>query len=574
MVRRFCDSGWLFLLAGLALCAAGILLPAQQHVSKLRHQLHGLNHQHRLAMQHLELHARVLNELSNDDPALIKRLAAAHFNVVPAGERPVLRNAHAAPTLVAWIEHVAQSRQRMVQPARTTAPADTTLARLVTGPYRLWVLAGGAMCIFIGLILTPMLSRRATTTAKPAPMSPPDPQQRTIVVIDQDTHQTTPVQSPSRAPESFGAGAGFTAYASNAPAIISSPEATEIGDPGCPADVEEDHPTESANNDAERLIDLTESAPSTPSLSTPSLNPQSACEPSENVEVDEHHTEMMIDDTPINTTTFASRPQPSLFDVAHHTEQASAQAPDDDEHADYVANTSIRHDEVNDDDAAVFVDVDDDDDEYEDVDEDEQVIDDDADDDGDEPERIGEAEVTDVVDESDADEVEQNDEADDEAHDEADDDPENVASDDDEWAEVDDDEEDDDSYEYVWVDDQGNVVDEDAGDEWGDDAYEDDEDETDDLPVATDAGEDDDEYEYVYVDEAGNIVDDADADDEEEDDEWIDEDEGVDDEDLDEEQPDDVDIDDAYEYVWVDDDGNIIEGEEDEEDEDEQWEVH
>jgi len=100
------------------------------------------------------------------------------------------------------------------------------------------------------------------------------------------------------------------------------------------------------------------------------------------------------------------------------------------------------------------------------------------------------------------------------------------------------------------------------------------EDETDDLPVATDAGEDDDEYEYVYVDEAGNIVDDADADDEEEDDEWIDEDEGVDDEDLDEEQPDDVDIDDAYEYVWVDDDGNIIEGEEDEEDEDEQWEVH
>ena len=84
------DPGWLFVAAGLVMCAAVILIPAGSRLEGLREQLPRLEREEALLLARLRAHANFLDELDRGDPPLVRRLAAAQFNVVSAGERPVL----------------------------------------------------------------------------------------------------------------------------------------------------------------------------------------------------------------------------------------------------------------------------------------------------------------------------------------------------------------------------------------------------------------------------------------------------------------------------------------------------
>jgi hypothetical protein len=160
------DAGWLYVLAGLALCAAGILVPARRDLEDLRRQRDRLADERAIGDERLHAYETFLHLLNEDDPSLIRRLAAAQLNLVPADEKPVLMAASRTATVTKWIDENVQSRRAEVEPA----PA-TLLGRLVGGRGRLWVLAGGIVVVFVGLLLDDI---RAPTAKRrrPKPVVP------------------------------------------------------------------------------------------------------------------------------------------------------------------------------------------------------------------------------------------------------------------------------------------------------------------------------------------------------------------------------------------------------------------
>lgn len=144
------DPGWLFILSGLALCAAGILLPAQADVEALQRQLEQLRDEESRALARLKAHADFLDQVDRADPALIKRLAAAQLNLVPEGDRPVLRATSNTVPVTNWVDSTVSFDIRPPKPQPVS-----TLSRWATGPQRLWMFGGGILAVFIGVLLSP-----------------------------------------------------------------------------------------------------------------------------------------------------------------------------------------------------------------------------------------------------------------------------------------------------------------------------------------------------------------------------------------------------------------------------------
>lgn len=144
------DPGWLFILSGLALCAAGILLPAQADVKALQRQLEQLRDEESRALARLKAHADFLDQVDRADPALIKRLAAAQLNLVPEGDRPVLRATSNTAPVTNWVDSTVSFDIRPPKPQPVS-----TLSRWATGPQRLWMFGGGILAVFIGVLLSP-----------------------------------------------------------------------------------------------------------------------------------------------------------------------------------------------------------------------------------------------------------------------------------------------------------------------------------------------------------------------------------------------------------------------------------
>lgn len=144
------DAGWLFILAGLAVCAAGILLPAQADLRVLREQTDRLRDEEDRAYARLKAHSDFMDQVDRADPALIRRLAATQLNLVPETDTPVLLAASATVPVTHWIESAVQLDLRPPKSAPTS-----TLSKLANGPYRLWMFGGGIMFVFMGLLLAP-----------------------------------------------------------------------------------------------------------------------------------------------------------------------------------------------------------------------------------------------------------------------------------------------------------------------------------------------------------------------------------------------------------------------------------
>ncbi len=142
------DPGWLFVLAGLAACAAGILVPAQQDLRALRGQLAQLGDHETISDAQLSAHAEFLRQLHHGDPTLIRRLAASQLNLMPLGETPVLLAPSRTEKVTDWIDATVEPQMQQPEPR-----SDSLLIRLTNGPYRLWIFANGVLCVFVGLLL-------------------------------------------------------------------------------------------------------------------------------------------------------------------------------------------------------------------------------------------------------------------------------------------------------------------------------------------------------------------------------------------------------------------------------------
>lgn len=154
--------GWLFVLAGLALCAAGILIPAQSDLKQLQNQRDQLLHEEAILSKRIEARAEFLEQIEKQDPALINRLAVSQLNLIPAQGTPVLIAPSVGDPIDKWVDATI-----IAEPLQSRATIQSTLSQLAQGRYRLWLLASGVVCAFAGLLLDPSFtcSRDRLTSA-------------------------------------------------------------------------------------------------------------------------------------------------------------------------------------------------------------------------------------------------------------------------------------------------------------------------------------------------------------------------------------------------------------------------
>ena len=144
------DPGWLFLVAGLALLSATMLIPAVDSLNEARwlRDRARVFEEHRL--QRIARHEEFLAALREQDPTLGLALAASQLNQITADRAPLEGD---------QLEQIAGGAS--VFPALEPDPIalppkpvmDSTLHRLVTGEKsRSWILAIAGVLILIGLL--------------------------------------------------------------------------------------------------------------------------------------------------------------------------------------------------------------------------------------------------------------------------------------------------------------------------------------------------------------------------------------------------------------------------------------
>jgi hypothetical protein len=164
------DPGWPFVIAGLLLLVAGVLIPAQRDLQELRNTLEIHRALEDQSIRQLAAYDRFINDLEHGDEQLVGRLAASQLNLMPKDERSMLL----VPTLNATVTQWIEDSEPAILPNPPAYP-DTLLSRLATGPRRLWVLACGAFLVFVGLMLSPSAPSSRRPARMPAPEPTPDP---------------------------------------------------------------------------------------------------------------------------------------------------------------------------------------------------------------------------------------------------------------------------------------------------------------------------------------------------------------------------------------------------------------
>jgi hypothetical protein len=142
------DPGWLFTLAGLAVMVVAALLPAERDLHDLRQQLAAIEFREAQNAERIAAYDRFLKELAGRDPVLLRRLAASQLNLMPEGQEPLLMATSIEHTVSDWIEDTVPEAE-----FEATPPPDTLLTRLADGERRLWLMGGGAMVVFLGLVM-------------------------------------------------------------------------------------------------------------------------------------------------------------------------------------------------------------------------------------------------------------------------------------------------------------------------------------------------------------------------------------------------------------------------------------
>jgi hypothetical protein len=145
----FIDAGWLYILAGLAVCGVALLVPAQQDLEVVTIQRDQLQAHSLASTRRIAAYDSVLQGLQQQDPVVMKRLASSQLNLLAEGETPILLDASVGTgTVDAWVE-----KTTWQDPAPPPLARDTVLASLSGGPYRTLLIASGIFCVFLGLLL-------------------------------------------------------------------------------------------------------------------------------------------------------------------------------------------------------------------------------------------------------------------------------------------------------------------------------------------------------------------------------------------------------------------------------------
>lgn len=150
------DPGWPYLLAGLGLVFGAVVLPEQAKLHQGEQQLAQMQHLSERADAVAGAYDDFAKRVKRGDPALLRRLAVSQLNLLPEGEVPLVRAESATVPITEWVEGSVPQSDFVVEPFR-----DSLLARWALGRTRLWVMGGGVLCIFVGLVMTAPRGRDA-----------------------------------------------------------------------------------------------------------------------------------------------------------------------------------------------------------------------------------------------------------------------------------------------------------------------------------------------------------------------------------------------------------------------------
>jgi len=140
------SPGWPFLLGGVLVVGAAMLLPAWRDVQTVRFERDQLAALVDAASQRLAATQSIRESLRRGDAELNQRLIAWQHNRLPVGDTAIAREIYTAGVL-GWVDSTVPDAADVASP-----PVATRLERLVSGPSRLWILGAGLLMIFIGLV--------------------------------------------------------------------------------------------------------------------------------------------------------------------------------------------------------------------------------------------------------------------------------------------------------------------------------------------------------------------------------------------------------------------------------------
>ena len=153
------DPGWLFLISGLVIVAAVVLIPAQHDLDEARWQRDRALaiEQHRT--ERLSRYGAYLAALRQDDPCVLLSLAATQLNLSPRDRVPLDERTEIARTSASVFPNLEPGPLVLPPKPRASDVRNrqnlSILERLsINNTSRLWLIAGGMMCVLLGLLPT------------------------------------------------------------------------------------------------------------------------------------------------------------------------------------------------------------------------------------------------------------------------------------------------------------------------------------------------------------------------------------------------------------------------------------
>jgi hypothetical protein len=145
------DPGWLFLLAGLALVGATVLIPASDDLAATRFQRERALAIEAHRLERLARYEEYLAALDNKDPSLVLSLAASQLNEIPEDRAPIPGQRGALGAMADASVFPSLEPPPMKLPERRESPS--ILDRWTnSNPTRVWLIAAGAACVLVGLL--------------------------------------------------------------------------------------------------------------------------------------------------------------------------------------------------------------------------------------------------------------------------------------------------------------------------------------------------------------------------------------------------------------------------------------
>ncbi len=148
-VASVVDPGWLFLIAGLAMLVATVLISAQNDLRRIRWQRDRVLALEAQRSERIRIHAQFLQALERREPRLVRTLAAAQLSLVPTTSAVLGDPAAAALTDASVFPDLEPGPVALPE----FVPVDTLLGRMATDEStRMWVIAASGVCVLVGLL--------------------------------------------------------------------------------------------------------------------------------------------------------------------------------------------------------------------------------------------------------------------------------------------------------------------------------------------------------------------------------------------------------------------------------------